>query len=186
MAWCSPSHAIWLSERDGVAWLQGSIADGDEAVFQSFLEKPRGTPLRVLYLESPGGRVLPGLKIAHAVRKAGLTTAVDAARSACDSACTYIFVAGVRRHYVNSESVHQGLGGPRSGLGFHPAHRKSGNERIASELHERGTERARAHYAAMGAPRAASFMDQASFNTLYRINGPTALTARVATSLSPP
>lgn len=181
----SPAWAIHLSDSNGVAVLQGQIVDGDDAVFREFLARPRTVPIRVLQLSSPGGRVNAGIGIGRQVRAAKLTTVVDANWAACDSACTYIFVAGVRRHYVNGDSVYEGFSG-RSGLGFHPAHRKSAAQRHEATLNDRGSELARQHYAAMGVPGATQLMEKAAFNTLYRPNGQTALTLRIATSLSPP
>jgi hypothetical protein len=181
----TPVHAIYLSESNGVAYLQGSIVDGDDARFKAFLEQPRAVPIRILQLASSGGRVDAGLGIARQVRAAKLTTVVDAASATCDSACTYIFVAGVKRHYVNSANVFEGFSG-QAGLGFHPAHRRAASSRETATLGTIGSDRARQHYAAMGTPRAAELMDKAAFNTLYRINGQTALQLRIATSLSPP
>lgn len=181
----SPAHAIYLSESNGVAYLQGSIGDGDDAKFKAFLAQPRTVPIKVLQLSSSGGRVNAGIGIARQVRAAKLATLVDAAAATCDSACTYIFVAGVKRHYVNSSNVFEGFSS-RAGLGFHPAHRKGGSARDAHALHDDASDKARRHYAAMGTPRASELMDKAAFNTLYRINGQTALQMRIATSLSPP
>jgi hypothetical protein len=180
------AHALYMSESNGIATLQGAITDDDPAKFKEFLAQPRTVPLRVINLSSSGGRVDAGISIARQVRQAKLTTVVDAASATCDSACTYIFVAGTRRHYLNSDYVSEGLSGGRAGLGFHPAHRKSGSARIDSTSSEVGSSRARQHYAAMGTPRAAELMDKAAFNTLYRIGGQTALSLKIATSLSAP
>lgn len=179
-----PASAIWLSENGPAATLTGPFTVGDEAVFKAFLEKPRAQPIRVLYLSSAGGKIAPAMAIGRMVRKAGLATVVDADAASCSSACTFVFVAGVRRHYVNGDHVSEGLSA-QNGLGFHPAHRDRGRVE-GSRLSERGSERARAYYAAMGTPRAAELMDKAAFNTLYRPNGQTALALRIATTLSAP
>jgi hypothetical protein len=180
------AHAMYMSESNGIATLQGPITDEDAAKFKEFLAQPRAVPLRVINLSSSGGRVDAGISIARQVRQAKLATVVDAASATCDSACTYIFVAGIRRHYLNSDYVSEGLSGGRGGLGFHPAHRKGASARDVATAGELGSSRARQHYADMGTPRAAELMDKAAFNTLYRIGGQTALALKIATSLSPP
>jgi hypothetical protein len=179
-----PAHAIWLSENGSSAWLSGSIEHGDEETFKAFLEKPRSQPLQVVHLSSEGGFLTPAMAIGRLIRKAGLATAVDAGRTSCDSACTFIFAGGVRRHYVNAESLFEGLSG-HAGLGFHPSHSK-GNRIRSGEHSERGTARMRAFYAEMGMPRAADLMQKASITTMFRPNARTAQELRIATSLAAP
>jgi hypothetical protein len=180
----APAQAIWLSESGGAAWLSGSIEIGDEKHFKEFLERPRAQPLRVLYLSSGGGHIQPAFAIGRMVRRAGLVTVVEAARTACSSACTFIFAGGARRHYVGGEAIFEGAS-ELSGLGFHPA--RYANYRVGeSTLSERGTASIRAFYAEMGMPRATELMEKAAFNSMYRPNGATALALRIATSLSPP
>ncbi|MGF7054955.1 hypothetical protein GGC47_004159 [Bosea sp. OAE752] len=180
----SPARAVWLSDKGAVATLTGPFIMGDDAAFKAFLEKPRPQPIRVLYLSSGGGKVAPAFAIARMVRKAGIATVVDADAAACSSACTFVFVAGVTRHYVNGDHVAEGMSA-RNGLGFHPVHRDGGRVE-GHTFSEKGSDRARAFYAEMGTPRAAELMDKASFNTFYRPNGQTALALRIATSLSAP
>lgn len=180
----SPARAIWLSENGPVATLTGPFVVGDDAAFKAFLDKPRSQPIRVLYLASGGGKVAPAIAIGRMVRKAGIATAVDADSAACSSACTFVFVAGIRRHYVNGDHVAEGMSA-RNGLGFHPIHRDGGRVKGHS-FSEKGSERARAYYAEMGTPRAAELMDKAAFDSFYRPNGQTALSLRIATTLSAP
>ncbi|MDR6870862.1 hypothetical protein J2Y55_001870 [Bosea sp. BE125] len=180
----SPARAIWLSESGSVATLSGPFATGDETIFKAFLDKPRSQPIRVLYLSSAGGKINPAMAIGRMVRNAGITTVVDADSASCASACTYVFVAGVRRHYVNGGNVTEGMNA-RNGLGFHPVHRDGGRNE-GKTFSDKGSERVRAYYAQMGTPRAAELMDKAAFDTFYRPNGQTALTLRIATSLSAP
>ena len=118
----TPASAIWLSESGQTAWLTGSFENGDDAKFQAFLAQPRAQPIRVLYLSSHGGRITPAFAIGRMVRKAGITTAIQADSAVCSSACTFVFAGGVRRHNVNGNSVFEGMTS-LSGLGFHPAHR---------------------------------------------------------------
>lgn len=179
-----PASAIWLSETGSVATLTGPFVMGDDAVFKAFLEKPRPQPLKILYLSSGGGKVGPAVAIGRMVRRAGLATVVDADAAACSSACTLVFVAGVRRHYVNGDHVAEGMSA-RNALGFHPAHR-AGGRRDGNTHSEKASERIRRYFAEMGTPRAAELMDKAAFNSFYRPNGQIALALHIATSLSAP
>lgn len=179
-----PARAIWLSESGDIAWLTGSIELDDDKRFKAFLERPRVKPLRVLYLSSGGGYIVPAFAIGRLVRQSGLATAVDAGSAACSSACTFIFAGGVRRHYIGGEGVFEGSTA-LSGLGFHPA-RRTEKQTGQTILSESGTTRVRAFYAEMGMPRAVELMEKAAFNSMYRPNGATALALKIATSLSPP
>lgn len=184
LAGAGPSRAMSLSESGDRVTLAGSIVPGDGEAFARFLAGPHAQPLRVVYLDSGGGKVLEGITIGRAIRRAGLATAVDAHAARCDSACTLIFAGGVRRHYVHGEDIYEGMSG-RSGLGFHTAHRP-GNRVEASTLNARGTDNMRRFYAEMGQPGAATLVDKAAFNTLYRPSGSTALALGIATSLQAP
>lgn len=175
---------IYLSETGPVARLQGSFEAGDEKTFEDFLKKPRPQKISVLYLYSYGGTITSAAKIADMVRKAGIVTAVRANDDVCDSACTLVFAAGVRRHYVGGDSVMEGTSS-RTGLGYHPA-RQIVNVAEGSHLSEGGSNRLREIYARMGSPGAADLMRRAAINTVYRPSGATALKLKIATSLAAP
>jgi hypothetical protein len=179
-----PAHAIWLSESGQTAWLTGSFENGDDEKFRAFLAQPRAQPIRVLYLSSHGGKITPAFAIGRMVRKAGITTAIQADSAVCSSACTFVFAGGVRRHNVNGNSVFEGMTS-MSGLGFHPAHRP-GDRVQSSTMSDTGTDRIRAFYTEMGMPRASELMEKAAINTLYRPGGQTSLNLRIATSLAAP
>ncbi|AWB24492.1 hypothetical protein DA075_29530 [Methylobacterium currus] len=183
-AGAGPSQAMSLSESGDRVTLVGTIVPGDGEAFARFLAGPHAQPPRVVYLDSGGGKVLEGIAIGRAIRRAGLVTAVDAHAARCDSACTLIFAGGVRRHYIHGEDVYEGMSG-RSGLGFHTAHRP-GNRVEANTLNEHGSDNMRRFYAEMGQPGAATLVDKAAFNTLYRPSGSTALGLGIATSLQAP
>lgn len=179
------AHAtLYFSERDGAVTVSGFFERGDERHFAEFLTRPREKRLRVVYLDSFGGAIVPGILIGRMIRKAGLATAVDANWSRCDSACTLVFAGGVRRHYVNGEGVFEGTSG-RGGLGFHPAHNRD-PAWTRAELSEKGTAAMAAFYREMGAPQAAELMRRAGFSNIYRPSGATALRLRVATTLAAP
>lgn len=180
----TPACALFLSESDGVAKLTGAMEEGSAEEFRAFLAMKRDKPIRVLWLYSPGGIVDESIKIGDMVRKAGLATAVDGASAYCDSGCTMVFVAGVRRHYVNADRVEEGLAG-LSGLGFHLS-RTRGDARNPAMKSAKGSDRMRAYYARMGVPAAYDLCAKAAINTLYRPGGGVALATRVATSLAAP
>ena len=180
----APAHALQMTESGPVATLSGFFERGDEVRFRAFLGRPRPAPLRVLYLNSPGGNLQAGLEIGRQVRRAGLTTAVQADRHVCDSACTLAFAGGVRRHNINGDRVFEGMSS-MMGLGFHPAWRQ-GNRVDPSLRSEEATGRIRAFYAEMGMPRAAGLMDRAAINSMFRPSGRTSLDLNIATSLAPP
>jgi hypothetical protein len=173
-----------MTESGPVATLSGFFERGDEVRFGAFLGHPRPAPLRVLYLNSPGGNLQAGLEIGRQVRRAGLTTAVQADRHVCDSACTLAFAGGVRRHNINGDRVFEGMSS-MMGLGFHPAWRQ-GNRVDPSLRSEEATSRIRAFYAEMGMPRAAGLMYRAAINSMFRPSGRTSLDLNIATSLAPP
>ena len=184
LAACAPARAIYLSESNGAAWLSGPFEKGDDIAFAKFLAAPRPAPLRVLWLNSQGGALAPSAAIGRMVRRAGLTTAVDAQGALCDSACTMIFVAGRHRHYVNGQTVFEGLSS-QSGLGFHGANLR-GNAAAPTIRSEEGTRLLYNYYRAYGVPGAIGLASRAALNTVLRPNGATALRLGIATSLSPP
>ncbi len=180
----APAGAILLSETNGEARLAGTFDKDDEKVFAEFLARPRAAPLRVLWLDSRGGAILPAIAIGLMTRKARLTTATRADAATCDSACTLVFAAGVRRHYVNGASVFEGLSS-LSGLGFHGANIRGDAVRptLASD---KGTRLMNAYYKLMGMPGAGELAARAAINTVFRPSGATALRLRIATGLGEP
>jgi hypothetical protein len=180
----APAQAIFLSEEGQTAYLSGPIEAGDAAVFAAFLSRPRPTKIAVLYLSSLGGTLEAGLAIGRMVRRAGLTTAVNATQTECDSACTFIFAGGVRRHYVNGDKVFAGFTG-MSGLGYHPVTRR-GNRTTPNVKALEATDLARRFFIEMGQPGAAALADLAGINSVYRPSGAMALQLHIATSLAPP
>jgi hypothetical protein len=179
-----PAQAIFLSEAGATAYLSGPIEPGDDLVLRDFLNKARPKKITILYLNSYGGSLEAGLAMGHLVRQAGLTTAVNADRTECDSACTFIFAGGVKRHYVNGDKVFAGFTS-MSGLGYHPVTRR-GNRVTPNMKALEATDRARRFFAEMGQPGAGELADRAGINSLYRPSGSMALQLNIATSLSEP
>jgi hypothetical protein len=174
--------ALSISEAgQGVAQISGRIEFGDDATVETFLGQSRAQPIRLLKLDSPGGRVSVAARIAQTIRKSRISTVVDASSARCESACTLIFAGGVKRYYLNAESILDGVGFGR-GIAFH-----RGNDLSAARDEDpRVTQRMLDTFRTMGMPAAAKFVAAAGTVDLYRVSGPTALKARVATSLTPP
>lgn len=176
------ADAAWLSADGPLATLRGSIEMSDAASFVAFM---RAHPdVRVLRLDSLGGSVPGAIDLGKAVRRARLTTMVDASRDICDSACTMIFAAGLRRHYVNAETIPEGFTG-QSGLGYHRSYDR-GTRVEPSKLSARGERLMLDYYRSMGAPAASMLALRGTISTLWRPNGATALRLGLATSLAPP
>ena len=178
----APAAAIYLSRSGDTATLSGSFAPGDDKVFADFLGP--GPAPRVLYRNSYGGEIGSAIGIGRLVRKARLTTAMRAESEVCDSACTMVFIAGVKRHYIHGERVAEGIGS-FTGLGFHPAHRR-GNRIRPSIKSEEASDLVNRFYAEMGAPQAADLVARAMINSVFRPNGATSLRMKIATSLAEP
>ena len=181
---CAPARAAYFSVSGDEVRLQGSIETGDVERMEALLGERRAAPLRVLRLHSPGGNLREGIRLADLVRKHRLATVVDARSAYCDSACTLLFVAGVRRHYVGAERLAEGSEA-LYGLGFHLASTR-GDRANPSMKSAEGERLMATLYARMGTPRATDLARRAAINTLWRPNGATALRLGVATSLSPP
>jgi hypothetical protein len=178
------AEAIELSARGAVATLSGGIKDGDEFVLRDFLASPAGAQVRVLYLNSPGGRTYAAQVMAREIRNRGLVTVVDASRHRCNSACTGLFTAGVSRHYVNAGGVRDQEGGPDRGIGFHQgnAMQSSGQRGFSGSA----TAQMINIYYEMGVPGAANLVNNSAFNKMFRVSAQTAISRGIATSLSAP
>lgn len=104
-----PRYRIWYSKPDGrVLHVEGELTDGiAEAVSQAINVSP-SPPTRLVILDSPGGLVEEGMRLAGIIRQHGLDTGVD---RRCASACTFAFMGGVQRVLF-----------PPGRLGFHGCH----------------------------------------------------------------
>jgi uncharacterized protein len=89
----------------------GPIEPGDAAKLRKLLDEdsryrfsmPRNGV--TLSLHSPGGSVLSGLELANFVRERGLMTLVTQ-DSICASACTFVFIGGVKRIMLGKFGIH--------------------------------------------------------------------------------
>jgi hypothetical protein len=177
-----PALAGEMSGSGSVATFSGPIRAGDEFKVRDHMARHQ---VRVLFLNSPGGQITAATEIGRMLRRAGVTTVVDAATSNCASACTVLFAAGARRHYVNAAGVvegRQGLAG--RGLGYH-----QGNQ--STSVHAGGFSGAATGnmvnaYYEFGVSGAAQFLNLAGPREMYRINAATALANGIATSTARP
>ena len=179
---------VRLSERGPVAFLSSErLMPGDEEVVAEFLDRPRPQPLRIIYLDSRGGSTQTAMAIGSMIRERHIDTAFHVGHGRCVSACTTMFIAGVHRYYIDSQSVPDGVA-THWGLGFHP-----------SNAGEYAENRVLSYYDAMGVPGAAEFRykvynraavsDPVQGPNVHRqffAGGRSALRAGIATSLQEP
>ena len=112
---------VQLTERGPVAFLKSHvIRPGDAIALGEFLNRPRREPLRIIYLDSRGGRTVVALRMAKMIHEQGLDTAFHVGRAHCASECTTLFVGGIHRYYIGGAHVRDGID-TRYGLGFHPS-----------------------------------------------------------------
>lgn len=178
----APTQAAWFAARDGLLMLRGAIEMGDAHALATRLKADPG--LRVLRLDSYGGSVKGAIELGEIVRRAKLTTLVDASRDVCDSACTMIFAAGVARHYLNAEAMTEGFSG-QAGLGYHRSYMR-GDRVTPPTLSDEGERLMMAYYRKMGAKAAVALARRGTISSFWRPNGPTALRLGLATSLAAP
>ncbi|MGY8705575.1 GYF domain-containing protein [Bradyrhizobium sp. 18BD] len=87
-----PSYSIRVMSNGSEAEISGGIKFGLSDEFEKVLNASRG--VRVLHLDSIGGRIGEGQKLNALIKARGLSTYVDVK---CLSACTLAFVAGRER-----------------------------------------------------------------------------------------
>ena len=130
-----PSYSIRVMSNGSEAEISGGIKFGLSDEFEKVLNASRG--VRVLHLDSIGGRIGEGQKLNALIKARGLSTYVDVK---CLSACTLAFVAGRERILERG-----------SRLGFHRG-AFAGEDQIDGNLE-------RSIYAASGI--SAAFIDRA-------------------------
>lgn len=114
MRWRGAAGVVWLTLLAGPAHglqfeqvptsagelmlgARGPIVKGDAARLERALAAvPPGRRLLALALDSPGGSVVEGEKLAHAIRAHALTVVIPS-NSKCVSACFLLFAAAARR-----------------------------------------------------------------------------------------
>ncbi|MBT0958546.1 DUF1311 domain-containing protein [Alphaproteobacteria bacterium KMM 3653] len=97
------------SELPNVLTLTGDIQPPDSTHLRRALD---AEPIDTLFLLSPGGNVSSALSLSQIVRNRGLATVIPAGED-CASACSFLFVAGVKRRAYGRLGVHQFSSGGR-------------------------------------------------------------------------
>src|SRR5438552_11981569 len=92
-----------------IVTLSGEISLGDSDLLKVRIRKANdsGVTVSLIRLDSPGGSLLEGVKLADMIRFGKITTAV-VGTSKCASACFIVFSAGVEKFadYAASIGVH--------------------------------------------------------------------------------
>lgn len=182
----APAFALDMRISGNTITLSGGIADGDEYKFKELIESPPGQSVRVVRLNSGGGKIAPAGEIARLIRKRGLATLLDAGSNRCGSACTVLFAGGASRHFVNGQGIQDGAV-PKSsfrGLAFHEG---SNPLSLAKNRYSgRATGEMIGFYYEFGVSAAKDIITKAPPEGFYQISGPTALSLGIATSLARP
>jgi hypothetical protein len=79
--------------------VRGALADGDAARFQNILRVSfaAGKPVSAVRLNSPGGSLLEGARLAAVIHKVRIETSVTAGAT-CAGACFFPFIAGSQKY----------------------------------------------------------------------------------------
>ena len=182
-----PLVAMEIIKKGDAALLQGGIKSGDEIKFKEFINDPTNSNIKVIKLNSSGGFVIPARDIGRLIRSKNLSTFVDGKTDNCASACTVIFGSGIKRHYVNGNSIKDGVYGFKEitvGLGYH-----EGNSPLSKDGNRysgQATADMIASYYEFGVKNAKDIITLAPPNKLYRISSQTALNLGISTSSSNP
>jgi hypothetical protein len=179
------SADVQLTERGPIAFLKSQvIRPGDAITLSEFLNRPRRERLRIIYLDSRGGRTVVALRMAKMIHDQGLDTAFHVGRAHCASECTTLFVGGIHRYYIGGARVHDGID-TRYGLGFHPSSGGPADEDPVNAFYEEadvpGTAQLRYHLY----PRETVHQGMGR-REMFFASGRAATEAGVATSLSEP
>jgi len=112
------------SSKDGkvIVTLTGEIAEGDSDAFKTIIQTANngGHLVATVRLNSLGGSILEGVKLADIIRFGKIATSVTGA-SKCASACFIVFAAGSEKYVSYTASV-----------GVHGASDQSGQETVQS------------------------------------------------------
>ena len=126
---------VQFEQRGAVAYLHSQhLRPGDEEQVREFLDSAQG--VRIVYMDSRGGNPRAAMAIGQMIRERGLDTGFNPSHgSRCASACTAMFMGGVRRYYLGGEHVRDAANS-RVGLGFHmPRHPTQEGEDTMNEYY---------------------------------------------------
>jgi hypothetical protein len=176
---------VRLTERGPVAYLTSNrIMPGDAITLSEFLSRPRAEPLRIIYLDSKGGKTIVALRMAKMIHDQGLDTAFHVGRAHCASECTTLFAGGIHRYYIGGADVRDGVG-TRRGLGFHPSNGSPALEDRVNDFYQQAGVPGAAQLRYRLYPRE-TINPTLGRRKMFFASGRTATQAGVATSLSEP
>ena len=106
---CGDAHEASSKDEKVIVTLAGEITEGDSDTLKTIIRKANdnGRLVSLVRLNSPGGSILEGVKLADIVRFGKIATSVIGT-SQCASACFIVFAAGSEKHasYTASVGVH--------------------------------------------------------------------------------
>lgn len=178
-----PSHAMDLSISNGIVRLSGTIGTTAGIDFRTFVRNAGEQKIVAVQLDSLGGSISDAFDIARLIRKNGYSTVVDAKSGRCYSACTLLFISGIRRAYVNAAGIRDGLARSlnQPGLGFHGANALFMGSRSAAGY---GTSLMIGGFYEFGVSEAKELILKADYNQMYLVSPETAVRMGVATQLT--
>ena len=103
------------SEIENAIWAKGAVETADAFRFQAYLSRLPDKKITSLYLESTGGSIQGAMALGRQVNKASVRTYVLGDKGYCNSACTYVFMAGKDPETGKAYRVK----GSQASLGFH-------------------------------------------------------------------
>ena len=107
-------HSTLAGGTEGI-YLTGEIQASDGAAFRELAGQFANA---MVFLESPGGDIVPAIEIGKLIRQHGYTTVV-LADGTCTSSCALIWLAGTPRYLS-----------PEGNLGFHAGYTEEGGRRL--------------------------------------------------------
>jgi hypothetical protein len=108
---CSAATLTTASSKDGkvIVTLAGEIAEGDSDTLKAIILKANDNRrlVALVRLDSPGGSILEGVKLADIIRYGKIATSVTGSAQ-CASACFIVFAAGSEKYasYAATVGVH--------------------------------------------------------------------------------
>jgi hypothetical protein len=82
------------SETETAILAKGEIDADDAFRFQAYLSKLTPKPVTSIYLESTGGSIQGAMALGRVINEVKIRTYVTGPGARCNSACTYVFLAG--------------------------------------------------------------------------------------------
>ncbi len=138
VAACWPASAADLTttlsrENRTIALLSGELADGDASRLRDTIRGSvsSGRPVSGIRLNSPGGSLLEGVRLAGVIQNAKIATVI-ASGATCAAACFIVFIAGNQKFVSATATV--GVPGAANRLGQDAAGEVPAIVRVVKEL----------------------------------------------------